>query len=103
MRDGKLFGGGALKGRGRLTEDKLLRLQHMAKGGQQLLLERLVLALEVKLGTGRTAAGTGGLAESGTQLGYQRTGARCPKLDFASAAVVGGCGGVEKAAEPRYC
>ncbi len=42
----------ALKFGYRLTKDKLLRLEYMPEGIQQLLVERLVLALEVQHGDG---------------------------------------------------
>ena len=48
----ELLGGCAFKCGDRLTEDKLLRLQYMADGFEQFVVERLVLAFEVEHGTG---------------------------------------------------
>ncbi|HLY41571.1 MAG TPA: hypothetical protein VKR52_10165 [Terracidiphilus sp.] len=52
MADVKVIGGGALKGSYRLTKDKVLGLQNMLQGSQQLLMEWLVLALQVEHGYG---------------------------------------------------
>ena len=52
--------GSLFKGGDRLAKDKLLRLQHMAEGCEQFLVERLVLALEVEHGNGLGAAGRPG-------------------------------------------
>ena len=48
----QLRGGGLFKCGNRLAEDKLLRLQYMADGFQQFLVEGLVLAFEVEHGHG---------------------------------------------------
>jgi hypothetical protein len=48
MRDAEVVGSGVFEGGYRLAEDKLLRLQHMAEGIEQLAVQRGVLPLQVK-------------------------------------------------------
>jgi hypothetical protein len=64
MDHAQLPGRGLLKGGYLLAKDKLLRLKHMLYGRQQLKVEGLVLALQVKHGNGHGhgLAGLGGAA-----------------------------------------
>ena len=106
-------GGGLLKGGYRLAQDKLLRLKYMPERLQQLLVERLVLALEVQHGhgLGGLAAGLRGGVRSvlHTAMSTQPTEqalriSRTERSKYGPGdAEFAASSGVEKAGKPLYC
>ena len=74
MRNAELVGGSVFESGYRLTEDKLLRLQHMPEGLKQLMVQGLVLTLQVEHGN-RLAFGSGMHGRVGTVLHPDRVAA----------------------------